>query len=76
METKVSRILYFLLFYLGWVGVLWTVYAFCINAYNDTLNVFTDNPSYFILLIVSLISVATANLMFEQLSRAKETVNP
>jgi len=76
METKVSRVLYFLLFYLGWVGVLWTVYAFCINAYNDTLNVFTDSPSYFILLIVSLISVATANLMFEQLSRAKEKVNP
>jgi len=73
MEAKVSRILYFLLFYSGWVGILWTVYAFCINAYNDTLNVFTDSPSYFILFCVSLMSIATADFMFGQKGQTKET---
>lgn len=73
MEPKIARVFYFLLFYLGWVGMLWTVYVFCINAYNNTLNIFTDNPSYFILLCVSLISIATADFMFEQTGRTKET---
>lgn len=73
MEAKVSRILYFLLFYSGWIGLLWTAYAFCINAYNNTLSVLTDNPSYFIMFLISLMSIATADFMSGQTSQAKET---
>jgi hypothetical protein len=71
MEDKASRVFYFLLFIFGWIGVIWSVYAFCVNAYNNTMNVFTDNPSYFILLCVSLISIAAADFMFEQRKQAK-----
>jgi len=63
MKDKASRILYFLLFYLGWIGILWTVYAFCINAYNGTMIIFTETPSYFTLLCVSLMSIATAFIL-------------
>jgi len=70
MEDKTSRILYFLLFYLGWVGILWTAYAFCINAYNQTMGTLTENPSFFILLCVSLMSIATASIL-EQTRLAK-----
>jgi hypothetical protein len=65
MEDKASRILYFLLFYLGWIGILWTAYAFSTNVYNNTMDVFIENPTFFILLCVSLMSVATA-LILEQ----------
>jgi hypothetical protein len=71
MEYKASRILYFLLFYLGWVGILWTVYAFCLNAYNNTMTTFTENPSFFILLCVSLMSIAMA-LVLEQAGLTKQ----
>jgi hypothetical protein len=67
MEDRASRILYFLLFYLGWIGILWTAYAFCLNAYNKTMDVFTETPSFLILLCVSLMSIATA-LILEQAS--------
>lgn len=75
MEVKASRILYLLLFYSGWIGILGTIYAFCINAYNDTLNVITDNPSYFILFCVSLVSIAIADFMIGQTGRTKEASN-
>jgi len=75
MESKASRILYFLLFYLGWVGILWTAYAFCINAYNEITGIFTEEPSSFILLFillcVSLMSIATAFIL-EQTGRTKQ----
>jgi len=71
MDDKASRILYFLLFYLGWIGILWTAYAFCINAYNKTMKTLTENPSFFILLCVSLISIATA-FMLERTGRTKQ----
>jgi hypothetical protein len=70
MEDKASRILYFLLFFLGWIGILWTAYVFCVNAYNKTMGIFTEDPSFFILLCVSLMSIATA-FMFEQTGRTK-----
>jgi len=60
MENRASRILYFLLFYLGWIGILWAAYVFCLNAYNQTMDIFAENPSFFILLCVSLMSIATA----------------
>jgi hypothetical protein len=62
MENKTSRILYFLLFYLGWIGILWTAYAFFVNAYNGTTDILTENPSFFILLCVSLMSIAIASM--------------
>jgi len=71
MDGKATRILHFLLFYLGWIGILWTAYAFCMNAYNETINVFTESPSYFILLCVSLMSIATA-LILDQISQTKK----
>ncbi|UCG45788.1 MAG: hypothetical protein JSV58_03170 [Candidatus Bathyarchaeota archaeon] len=71
MEDKVSRILYFLLFYLGWIGLLWTAYVFSVNAYNNTLDGFIENPIFFIMLLVSLMSIATA-LIFEQTGFAKK----
>lgn len=70
MEDKAARILYFLLFYLGWIGILWTAYAFCINAYNKTMSIITENPSFFILLCVSLMSIATAFIL-EQAGQTK-----
>ena len=71
MEDKAFRILYFLLFYLGWIGILWTAYAFCINAYNKTISIFMENPSFFILLCVSLMSIATAFIL-EQTGRTRQ----
>jgi hypothetical protein len=71
MENRASRILYFLLFYLGWVGILWAVYVFCLNAYNQTMDIFAENPSFFILLCVSLMSIATAFIL-EQIGQAKQ----
>lgn len=70
MDNRASRILYFLLFYLGWVGILWAVYAFLLNAYNKTMSVLMENPSVFILLCVSLMSIATAFIL-EQTGRTK-----
>ena len=74
MEDKASRILYFLLFYLGWIGILWTAYTLSINAYNNTMDVFIENPTFFILLCVSLMSIATA-LILEQTGLAKKSQN-
>jgi len=75
MESKASRILYLLLFYLGWVGILWTAYAFCINAYNEIMGFATEEMSFFILLFillcVSLMSIATA-VILEQTGRTKQ----
>ena len=75
MESKASRILYFMLFYLGWIGILWTAYAFCINAYNEIAGIITEEPPSFILLFillcVSLMSIATAFIV-EQTGRAKQ----
>ena len=75
MESKASRILYFLLFYLGWVGILWTAYAFCVSAYNEITGIVTEEPSFFILLFillcVSLMSIATAFIL-EQTGRTKQ----
>lgn len=75
MESKASRILYFLLFYLGWIGILWTAYAFCINAYNEITGIVTEETSSFILLFillcVSLMSIATAFIL-EQTGRTKQ----
>ena len=71
MEDLASRLLYFLLFYLGWIGILWSAYIFCLNAYNQTMDVFAENPSFFVLLCVSLISIATA-LMLERTERPKK----
>jgi len=75
MESKASRILYFLLFYLGWIGILWTAYAFGISAYNEIMGIFTEEPSFFILLFillcVSLMSIATAFIL-EQTGRTKQ----
>jgi len=71
MDDKTPRILYFLLFYLGWIGMLWTAYAFLINTYNGTINILTENPSFFILLCVSLMSIATA-FMLERTGRTQQ----
>lgn len=71
MESIASRILYFLLFCLGWIGILWTAYAFFLNVYNETTNILTENPSFFILLCVSLMSIATAFIL-EQTDRTKQ----
>jgi len=75
MESKASRILYFMLFYLGWIGILWTAYVFCINAYNEIAGIITEEPPSFILLFillcVSLMSIATAFIV-EQTGRAKQ----
>ena len=71
MEDRMSRILYFLLFYLGWIGILWTAYVFSVNAYNNALDSFVENPTFFIMLVVSLMSIATA-LLLEQTCFAKK----
>jgi hypothetical protein len=71
MNDKASRILYFLLFFLGWIGIFWTVYAFFLNAYNGTIEIITENPSFFTLLCVSLISIATAFLL-EKIVQTKQ----
>jgi hypothetical protein len=71
MDDKASRILYFLLFFLGWIGIFWTVYAFFLNAYNGTIEIITENPSFFTLLCVSLISIATAFLL-EKIVQTKQ----
>lgn len=71
MDDKAFRILHFLLFYLGWIGILWTASAFFLNAYNGTTEIFTENPSFFILLCVSLMSIATAYIL-EQTHRTKQ----
>ena len=71
MENRASRILYFLLFYLGWIGILWVAYVFCLNAYNRTMGIFAENPSFLILLCVSLMSIATAFIL-EQTGQAKK----
>jgi hypothetical protein len=75
MESKSSRILYLLLFYLGWVGILWTAYAFCVNVYNEITGISTEEPLFFILLFillcVSLMSIATAFIL-EQTGRTKQ----
>ena len=71
MEDLASRLLHFLLFCLGWIGILWSAYIFCLNAYNQTMDVFADNPSFFVLLCVSLISIATA-LMLERTEKPKK----
>jgi len=63
MKNKASRMLYLLLFCLGWIGVSWTVYAFFMNAYNKTMSDFVENPSFFILLCISLMSIATAYII-------------
>jgi hypothetical protein len=63
MDDKASRILYFLLFFLGWIGIFWTVYAFFLNVYNGTIEIITENPSFFTLLCVSLMSIATAFIL-------------
>ncbi|MEM3700734.1 MAG: hypothetical protein QXL57_07725 [Candidatus Bathyarchaeia archaeon] len=63
MNDKASRILYFMLFILGWIGIFWTVYAFFLNAYNGTMEIITENPSFYTLLCVSLISIATAFIL-------------
>lgn len=60
MNDAAPRILYLLLFLLGWIGIFWTIYAFLLNAYNGTTGIFAENPSFFILLCVSLMSIATA----------------
>jgi len=71
MNNKTFRLLYFLLFCLGWIGILWTSYAFFLNAYNGTTEIFIENPSFFILLCVSLMSIATAFIL-EQTYRTKQ----
>jgi hypothetical protein len=71
MDDKASRILYFLLFFLGWIGIFWTIYAFFLNAYNGTIEIVTENPSFFTLLCVSLISIATAFLL-EKIVQTKQ----
>jgi len=63
METRASRILYFLLFCLGWIGILWAAYVFGLHAYNHTMDIVAENPSFFILLCVSLMSIATAFIL-------------
>ena len=69
MEDKASRGLHLLLFYLGWVGILWAVYVFLLNSYSGDMSVFTEDPSYFMLLCVSLMSIAIAS----RLERAGQT---
>ena len=71
MENRAARMLYFLLFYSGWIGILWAAYVFCLNAYNQTMGIFAENPSFLILLCVSLISIATAFIL-EQTGQAKQ----
>jgi len=71
MENRASRILYFLLFYLGWIGILWAAYVFFLNAYNQTMGIFAENPSFLILLCVSLMSIATAFIL-EQTGQTKK----
>jgi len=71
MESKASRILYSVLFCLGWIGILWTAYAFFVNAYNGATEILTENPSFFILLCVSLMSIATAFIL-EQTGQTKQ----
>jgi hypothetical protein len=64
-----------MLFYLGWIGILWTAYAFCINAYNEITGVIAEEPLSFILLFIllciSLMSIATA-FMLEQIGGTKQ----
>ena len=71
MKSKSFRLLYFLLFYSGWIGILWTASAFFLNVYNGTTEILTENPSFFILLCVSLMSIATAFIL-EQTYRTKQ----
>jgi hypothetical protein len=71
MNDKASRILYFLLFILGWIGIFWTVYAFFLNAYNGTMEIITENPSFFTLLCISLMSIATAFIL-EKVAQIKQ----
>jgi len=75
MDSKASHILYFLLFYLGWIGIFWTAYAFCLNAYNEIAGIITEEPPSFILLFIllciSLMSIATAFIL-EQTGRTKQ----
>lgn len=63
MNNKTFRLLYFLLFFLGWIGILWTASAFLLNAYYETTEIFTETPSFFMLLCVSLMSIATAYIL-------------
>lgn len=71
MEKKSSRVLYIVLFFLGWIGILWSVWTFCINAYNRSTSIFLEDPSLFILLCVSFMSIATAFIL-EQTSRSEK----
>jgi hypothetical protein len=71
MNDKASHILYLLLFFSGWIGIFWAVYAFFLNAYNGTTEVITENPSFFTLFCVSLISIATAFIL-ERTVQTKE----
>jgi len=71
VENKTVRALYFLLFFSGWIGLLWVAWAFFVNAYNETTGVFMENPSYFMLLCVSLMSIAMAFIL-EQTGQTKQ----
>ena len=72
MKSIYSRILYVILFCLGWVGILWSVWTFCSRSYQGEIDVIMEDPSFFSNLCISFMSIAMAVLLERT---AKEKTN-
>jgi hypothetical protein len=70
MKNIYSRILYVILFCLGWIGILWSIWTFSSRSYQGEIEILMEDPSFFSNLCVSLMSIAMAVLL-ERTSKEK-----
>ena len=63
MKDIYSRILYVILFCLGWIGILWSIWTFCSISYQGEIGVIMEDPSFFSNLWLSIVSIAVAVLL-------------
>jgi len=63
MKNIYNRILYVILFCLGWIGILWSIWTFCSRSYQEEIDVIMEDPSFFSNLCISFMSIAIAVLL-------------
>ena len=70
MKNIYTRILYVILFCLGWIGILWSIWTFSSRSYQGEIEILMEDPSFFSNLCVSFMSIAMAVLL-ERTSKEK-----
>lgn len=66
MKNIYGHILYVILFCLGWIGILWSIWVFYSESYaymQGEIDVFMGDPSFLSNLCISFMSIAMAVLL-------------